>query len=148
MPLTSDPATLTRSLATVAPEVGRYIRRTLADERMGGELVLVGHSQGAMLALEMALQGALVVRQVVAIAGMLPEAVDIRFSGKTVTGPEFVFVHGERDELIPVAKASEADRQLTERCFRSRLHVLAGHGHALSRGLARDALALATDGQR
>lgn len=101
------------------------------DER---RTALVGFSQGTMMSLHAGL------RRPAALAGI------VGFSGRYVAAgeapsatPPVLLVHGDRDEVIPVAALAEAREALAALGVPVRWHVSRGVGH----GIAPDGLELA-----
>lgn len=142
LPLTSDPATLASHLQELAPKVAESIRRIVVAEGLGGDLVLVGHSQGAMLGLEILLRALLPLRRLVSISGLLarPERMKAKYGGED--RPEVFIVHGAKDPMIKPEKAVEAERLLSAHGLRVSLHMLPDFEHAVSRPMLEQVLRL------
>ncbi len=125
----SDPV-MTARLAAVAPMIDAFIdaaleRRAIPPER----LALVGFSQGTMAALYVGL------RRQRGPAGILG------FSGHLVAGaalaqeagsrPEILLVHGEMDEILPVAATRYAEQMLKKHGFKVNAVYRPGLGHGI-----------------
>ncbi|QYK40159.1 MAG: dienelactone hydrolase family protein [Paracoccaceae bacterium] len=105
----------------------------LAPERMA----LIGFSQGAMMALEVAPRRAAAVAGVVAISGRLlaPE----RLAAEAAVKPPVLLVHGDQDPVVPFDDMGRAGNALVAAGFETYGHVMRGTGH----GIAPDGLGAA-----
>ncbi len=144
LPLTSDRSTLADHLQVLAPLVERYIADAMADERLGREVLLVGHSQGAMLVLEMVARAVISVKGAISISGMhpLPPRMRATDARAPVDRPDVVFVHENADPMIPLHRARESERAFSELGLRTRMAVVDGGRHALSRAYANQVLSI------
>ena len=97
---------------------------------------VVGFSQGTMMALSVLPARAEPVAGLVGFSGRLlePEAL-----ATARAKPPVLLVHGDRDEMVPVASLDEAKRGLASAGFDVRTHVSRGVAH----GIAPDGLELA-----
>ncbi|MEM9783229.1 MAG: dienelactone hydrolase family protein [Pseudomonadota bacterium] len=133
----SSEAESTAGFARSSDVLKRYLKAAMADEGVGAaETVLLGFSQGTMMSLHVGprLDGAL--------AGI------VGFSGRILPDPHLadmphkppvLLVHGDRDEVIPVAALGEARDALAKAGFEVAAHVSPGTPH----GIAPDGLTLA-----
>jgi phospholipase/carboxylesterase len=123
-------AVMTARLGAVAPMIDAFIDHAL--ERRGlapDKLALVGFSQGTMAALYVGL------RRERAPAGILG------YSGHLVAGaalaedarskPEILLVHGEMDEILPVAASRYAEKMLKKNGFTVNALFRPGLGHGI-----------------
>lgn len=135
LPLTSDQTTLANCLQELTPRVEQYIVGAIADEGLGHELVLVGHSQGAMLALEIVARAKIQVEGVIAISGMYPVPARMSSADSCARSehPEVIFIHEDADPMIPLRRALESEQAFNKRGFRTKMFVVEGGQHVLSR---------------
>lgn len=127
-------AGLTRS----AEAVNDFLDVRLADEGLTPkDLILLGFSQGAMMALHMAPRRSAPIAGVVAISGRLiaPE----RLAAEMLSKPPVLLMHGDRDDVVDFAEMAAAGTALVAAGFDTYGHVMAGSGH----GIAPDGLQVA-----
>lgn len=125
-------------LAAAAEDLNGFLDRLLAGEGLAAEaLALVGFSQGAMMALQVAPRRAEPVAGVVAISGRLlaPE----RLAVEAAVKPPVLLLHGDRDDVVPFEDMGRAGNALIEAGFETYGHVMKGMGH----GIAPDGLGVA-----
>ncbi len=101
-----------------------------AEELTPDRMVLVGFSQGTMMALHVA------PRRDVAVAGV------VGFSGRLLTPevladeawvkPPVLLIHGDQDEVVPFDDMALAGQTLQEAGFKVYGHVMQGTGHGIS----------------
>lgn len=123
-------------MATV--DVNAFLDQRLAYEGLRPQaLALVGFSQGAMMALQVAPRRAVAMAAVVAISGRLihPE----RLATEARVKPPVLVMHGDQDQVVDFAEMSLAADALTAAGFDTYGHVMAGAGH----GIAEDGLSTA-----
>jgi phospholipase/carboxylesterase len=130
-PLTlRDPHEYWRGVVAARPAIDQFIDQELVRLGLGPDrLVLVGFSQGTMLALHVALRRA--PAAVIGYSGLLagPE----RFEEIKAAFP-ILLVHGEADDLIPVEALHVAREQLAAAGLRVEWHVRPGLGHGIDAG--------------
>jgi phospholipase/carboxylesterase len=99
--------------------------------------VLLGFSQGTMMALQVGLRRRVPVAGIVGFSGRLlaPE----RLAAEIISRPPVLLVHGDEDPMVPVAFLAEAADALAAAGVEVLTHVSAGTGH----GIAPDGLGLA-----
>jgi phospholipase/carboxylesterase len=134
----SSEAAAAAGLAAAAADLNAFLDARLAEEGLSPDrLALVGFSQGAMMALEVAPRRAAAVAGVVAISGRLlaPE----RLAAEVVVRPPVLLIHGDADEVVPFASMGQAGRALDAAGFEVHGHVMRGTGH----GIAPDGLGAA-----
>lgn len=116
----------------------RYITEAMAEEGVGpAETALVGFSQGTMMILHVAPRRAEPVAAIAGFSGRLHGGGELKTAA--VSKPPVLLVHGDQDEMIPVAALSEAHKGLTDAGFQVKSHISRGIGH----GIAPDGLGLA-----
>lgn len=119
-----------QGVQAAAPLLDAFIDATLADHGLGPDrLLLVGFSQGTMMALHVALRRAEAVAGIIGHSGMLagPEllATEIR------SRPPVLLTHGADDPLIPAVAMQQAETILAEAGVAIEAHVRPGLGHGI-----------------
>ncbi len=99
--------------------------------------VIVGFSQGTMMALQVGLRRGLPVAGIVGFSGRLLEPE--RLAAEITSRPPVLLVHGDADPMVPFASMKEAADALTVAGVETFTHVSEGIGH----GIAPDGLSLA-----
>ena len=107
------------------------IARTGLDE---SRIALVGFSQGTMMSLHVGPRRATPLAGIVGFSGRLTQPEKLATEAKTK--PPVILVHGDMDEVIPVAALDEAREGLAAAGMSVRWHVSRGVGH----GIAPDGL--------
>ncbi len=132
-----DPDEYWTGVRHAAPALDAFIdaeldRHGLDDSR----LALVGFSQGTMMSLHVGLRRARPAAGILGYSGALagPEHLDAEIAAR----PPVLLVHGDRDEVIPVAALQIAAQALGRAEVPVQWHVSHGVGH----GIAPDGLAL------
>ncbi|TYP67198.1 phospholipase/carboxylesterase [Stutzerimonas stutzeri] len=119
------------SMGQSVAALNEFLDTVLAAEELTPErMVLVGFSQGTMMALHVA------PRRDVAVAGV------VGFSGRLLTPevlaeearvkPPVLLIHGDQDEVVPFDDMSLAGQTLQEAGFTVYGHVMQGTGHGIS----------------
>jgi phospholipase/carboxylesterase len=124
-----DPSEYWRGVTTARPVLDGFLDAELARYRLAGDrLVLVGFSQGSMLALHVGLRRNAAPAGIVAYSGLLagPEHL-----AEATSQPPLLLIHGEIDELIPVQALHLAREALAGRGMRVEWHVRPGLGHGI-----------------
>ena len=127
-------ASMTRSAA----DLDAYVTERMADEGVGPEAtILLGFSQGTMMALHVAPRRAEPVAGVVGFSGRLldPESL----ARDAVSRPPVLLIHGDLDDVVPPGSMPEAAQALGDAGFRVYAHVSRGTAH----GIAPDGLQVA-----
>jgi phospholipase/carboxylesterase len=129
-PLTlRDPSEYWRGVVGAQPALDRFLDAELSRYRLDPErLVLVGFSQGTMMALHAGLRRPRAPAGIVAYSGLLagPE----QLAGIRAK-PSVLLVHGEADDLIPVEALHAAREALAEAGLAVEWHVRPGLGHGI-----------------
>ncbi|CAN5783796.1 alpha/beta fold hydrolase [soil metagenome] len=99
--------------------------------------LLVGFSQGTMMALHVGLRRERPLAGIVGFSGRIIEAE--RLAGEIRSKPPVLLVHGDEDPVVPVASLSEAADALSAVGVEAHAHVSRGTAH----GIAPDGLGLA-----
>jgi phospholipase/carboxylesterase len=129
-PLTlRDPGEYWRGVESARPALDRFLDAELARYRVSpNRLVLVGFSQGTMMALHVGLRRPAAPAGIVAYSGLLagPERL-----GETTARPPVLLIHGEADDLIPVEALHQAREALAGARLPVEWHVRTGLGHGI-----------------
>jgi phospholipase/carboxylesterase len=101
--------------------------------------ILLGFSQGAMMALHVGLRRRAPLAGIVGFSGRLlaPETLPAEIASR----PPVLLVHGDQDPMVPFASLAEAADALAAAGLEVTTHVSPGMGH----GIAPDGLGLALD---
>ena len=121
-----------------AGKLDRFLDGVLAEEGLAPDrMVLLGFSQGTMMSLHVAPRRPEPVAGVVGFSGRLlaPE----RLASEAVSKPPVLLVHGDADDIVPIASLREAGEALTQAGFETYGHVMRGTAH----GIAPDGLSVA-----
>ncbi|PZX17540.1 phospholipase/carboxylesterase [Palleronia aestuarii] len=134
----SDPAAADLAMDAAAADLDAYLDAVLEEEGIAADrLVLVGFSQGTMIALHVALRRSRPVGALVGFSGRLlrPEAL----ASEVVSRPPVLLIHGDQDEVVPPASLPEAAQALQDAGLDVFAHVSKGTAH----GIAPDGLSVA-----
>lgn len=130
-PLTSlTPEARAAGVRVSAPDLNAYIDAQLAAHGLTEDrLVLVGFSQGTMMALHVGPRRAKTLAGIIGYSGMLadPDAL----AAEVVTRPPILLVHGDADPVLPVSALHQAEERLQALGFEVDAHVSPGLGHSL-----------------
>ena len=130
-------AALRAGVERAAPALDAFIDGALdADGLCDGRLVLVGFSQGTMMALHVALRRRRAPAGVLGYSGRLIGAG--RLADEAVAHPPVMLIHGDADDMVPIAALHEAVAALGAAGVPAQWHVSSGVGH----GIAPDGLAI------
>lgn len=122
---------MTKGLAAAHKAVDAYIDQELAARELSEEnLVLIGFSQGTMMALHTALRRDKSIAGVIGFSGRLlfPDALDTEMKAK----PSTILIHGENDDVVPVSDSVEAQKILQEKDVQCDLHLSANTPHSIA----------------
>lgn len=113
---------------------------TWLDQQMAdiapGKTVIVGFSQGTMMALHVLPRRDIAVAGIVGFSGRLLDVDAV--ATETTSRPPVLLVHGDADQMVPIACLPEAADALIANGFEVYTHVSRGVGH----GIAPDGLGL------
>ena len=130
----SSPVEAARSAQAAFAALDGWLDGTaMAPERT----VLVGFSQGTMMALHVGLRRPAPVAGIVGFSGRLLEPG--RLAGEITAKPPVLLVHGDADPVVPYASMAEAETALAAAGVPVTTHTSPGVGH----GIAPDGLRLA-----
>lgn len=129
-PLTlRDPSEYWQGVVAARPVLDRFIDDELTRYRLAaGRLVLVGFSQGTMMALHVGLRRAEAPACIVGFSGLLAGPENL---AETTASPPILLVHGEVDDLIPITALHMAREQLAKRDLLIEWHVRPNIGHGI-----------------
>jgi phospholipase/carboxylesterase len=124
------PQALAAGAATAAPAIDAFIDRKLAQYGLiESDLVIVGFSQGTMMALHVGLRRERQVAAIVGYSGMLTGGPQL--SHDAITKPPVLLVHGSADPIVPVAALHDAQHVLERLGITVQSHVSTGLGHSV-----------------
>jgi phospholipase/carboxylesterase len=124
-----DPSESWRGVTAARPALDSFLDALLARYRLTpGRLVLVGFSQGSMMALHVGLRRSAAPAGIVAYSGRLagPEHL-----AEATARPPLLLIHGEVDDLIPVGALHLAREALAGAGMPVEWHVRPGLGHGI-----------------
>jgi phospholipase/carboxylesterase len=125
----SDPV-MTARLAAVAPMIDAFIDDALNQRNLGADkLALVGFSQGTMAALYVGLRRAQGPVGILGYSGHLVAGAAL--SQEARAKPEILLVHGEQDDILPVAATRYAEQMLKKQGFTVSAVYRPGLGHGI-----------------
>jgi phospholipase/carboxylesterase len=125
--------------ASAAPALDTFITQELEDARLpASRLLLVGFSQGTMMALHVGLRRPEPVAGIVGISGMLvaPDVLETEIRAR----PPVLLIHGTNDDVVPFRSMDLASSALSRVGIAVETHVSPGVGHSVG----EDGLAAAT----
>ena len=134
----SSEAEMTSGFQRAAADLNAFLDAELAATGLTDDrLLLIGFSQGTMMSLQVGLRRPMPAAGIVGFSGRLirPEALPAEAAAK----PPVLLVHGDQDEVIPIAALEEAREGLAAADVPVRWHVSRGVGH----GIAEDGLQMA-----
>ena len=125
-----DPQAAALGVRSAAPFVEAFLDDTMARYGLDeSKTVLVGFSQGTMMALHVGLRRARPLAGIVGFSGMLaaPDALAAEIRSR----PPVLLVHGDSDEMLPAALTQQAARTLQENGVKVGVHIAPGVGHGI-----------------
>lgn len=131
-----DRAALAAGVRRAAPALDAFV--DAEAQRLGipaDRVLLVGFSQGTMMALHVGPRRAQAPAGIVGFSGMLadPALRDTEIASR----PPVLLIHGDADPVVPVRGSREAEHELHRLGFDVSLHVSRGLGHSVDQaGLA------------
>jgi phospholipase/carboxylesterase len=128
-----------RGMAQAVSDLNAYLDALMVDEDlMPEQVMLLGFSQGAMMALHVAARREDEVAGVVAISGRLlaPESL----ADEVVSRPPILLIHGDLDDVVPPESLPAAAQALQDAGWTEvYAHIMKGTAH----GIAPDGLSVA-----
>ncbi|MSO55129.1 MAG: phospholipase [Rhodospirillales bacterium] len=112
------------------PTLDAYLDAQLAEHRLApSRLVLIGFSQGTMMALHVAPRRKDAIGAIIGYSGLL--AGPDQLASQTRSRPPVLLVHGDADEVLPIAALPEAQDSLRAAGIEVESHVRPGLGHGI-----------------
>jgi phospholipase/carboxylesterase len=130
-PLTMrDPSEFPRGVANARPALDTFLDAELARHGLDeSALALVGFSQGTMLALHVGPQRKKRLAGILGYSGLLADPAALRVGA--VQKPPVLLVHGDQDDLIPVAAVFAAAQGLAAAEIPVEWHISSGIPHGI-----------------
>ena len=126
-PTQPDLQALSRSMLPAMPSLLEFITSVTSRHGMSTQdIVLLGFSQGTMMALKSAMTMPDPPAAVVGFSGALAH-----FTPPTTPSTAVLLVHGTHDTVVPYQASEVAHRQLNDWGIRSVLHPCEGLGHSI-----------------
>jgi len=125
-----DPAVAAAGVRSAAPFVEQFLDDTMAQYGLDeSKTVLIGFSQGTMMALHVGLRRAKQLAGIVGFSGMLagPDTLKAEIRSK----PPVLLVHGDSDEMLPAVLTQRAAQTLNENGVQVGVHIAQGVGHGI-----------------
>ena len=126
-----DPHTTAAGVRGAAPHLDKFIDAELAKHELpASACALVGFSQGTMMSLHVGLRRAEPLGAVLGFSGMLaaPEALKDEIKSR----PPVALIHGDRDEVIPIAALLMASGVLADAGVGNLWRISRGAGHTIA----------------
>ena len=124
------PEALRSGADLAAPILNGFLDDELAKLGLGdGQLALIGFSQGTMMSLHVALRRPAPCAAVVGYSGLLVDGA--RLAEEIVSRPPVLLVHGDADEILPVAALPAAVEALETAGVAVKHQVRPGLGHGI-----------------
>jgi phospholipase/carboxylesterase len=125
----SRPA-LAAGVKRAAPVLDGFIDQQLAQHGLSEDkLLLIGFSQGTMLALHVGPCREKAVAGIIGYSGMIADTTGL--AGKIQSRPPVLLVHGAEDSVVPVPALNEAQLELHRLGFDVQTHIAPGLGHGV-----------------
>jgi phospholipase/carboxylesterase len=135
----SSPAERWQGALSAAPHIDAFLDHELAGLGLdASRLVLVGFSQGAMMALHVGPRRSKSPAAIVSFSGMV---LGEEHLGDSPQRPPIFMAHGDIDEIVPFASMDMGAKALRAAGFEVETHIEHGMGH----GIEMQAMALAGD---
>ncbi|MEH6834565.1 MULTISPECIES: alpha/beta hydrolase [Falsihalocynthiibacter] len=126
----SSEAQAEAGLKLASEDLNAFLDGILAENDVAPEnCVLLGFSQGTMMALHVAPRRAKPFAGVVAFSGRLlaPE----KLAQETVSKPPVILIHGDQDDVVPIQSMADAGDALVAAGFDVYAHVMEGTAHGI-----------------
>ena len=125
-----DPHVAAEGVRAAAPFVDAFLDDTMAKYGLDEtKTVLVGFSQGTMMALHVGLRRAKQLASIVGFSGML--AGPDTLGAEIKTRPPVLLLHGDSDEMLPHMLTERATELLRQHGVEVRMHIAQGVGHGI-----------------
>jgi phospholipase/carboxylesterase len=125
-----DPERIEAGAATAGPIIDAFIDQELMRYRLTEkDLILVGFSQGTMLALQAGLRRERQVAGILGFSGALPGGAKLKDEMRTK--PPVMLIHGDQDDVLPLPMMFEAAHALSEAGHGAQWHISMGVPHSI-----------------
>ena len=125
-----DPAIALAGVQAAAPVLDAFLDETMAAHGLDeAKTVLVGFSQGTMMALHVGLRRKKQLAGIVGFSGMLAGAELLQ--SQMQNKPPVLLVHGDSDEMLPHGLTQRAAEALTAAGLAVGVHIAKGVGHSI-----------------
>ena len=125
-----DPAIALAGVQAAAPVLDAFLDETMAAHGLDeAKTVLVGFSQGTMMALHVGLRRKKQLAGIVGFSGMLAGAELLQ--SQLQNKPPVLLVHGDSDEMLPHGLTQRAAEALTAAGLEVGVHIAKGVGHSI-----------------
>ena len=125
-----SPAALARGATAAAPAVDAFLDRKLEQYGLSeADAALVGFSQGTMMALHVGLRRPRPLAGILGYSGALTGAAAL--AGEIRSKPPVLLIHGDADQVVPVAALHAAEQALRRLGIEVRTHISRGLGHSV-----------------
>jgi len=125
-----DPQVAAAGVRAAAPFVDAFLDDTMAQYGLDeSKTVLVGFSQGTMMALHVGLRRAKQLAGIVGFSGMLAAADSL--GTEIRSRPPVLLLHGDRDDMLPHQLTERAAEALREHGVTTGMHIAPGVGHGI-----------------
>ena len=125
-----DPAVAAAGVRSAAPFAEQFLEDTMAKYGLDeSKTVLVGFSQGTMMALHVGLRRAKPLAGIIGFSGMLAAADTLKAEIKS--RPPVLLVHGDADDMLPAVLTQRAAAALQENQIEVAVHIAKGLGHGI-----------------
>jgi phospholipase/carboxylesterase len=125
-----DPAIALAGVQAAAPLLDAFLDETMAAHGLDeAKTVLVGFSQGTMMALHVGLRRKKQLAGIVGFSGMLAGAELLQ--SQMQNKPPVLLVHGDSDEMLPHGLTQRAAEALTAAGLEVGVHIAKGVGHSI-----------------
>jgi phospholipase/carboxylesterase len=126
-----DPALALAGVRGAAADVDAFIDEKIAEHGLDeGRTVLIGFSQGTMMALHVGLRRKKPLAGIIGFSGMLagPEVLEDEIRSR----PPVLLIHGDQDEMLPHGLSQRAAQILQQTDIEVGLHIAEGIGHGIN----------------
>ncbi len=125
-----DPATALAGVRAAAPLLDAFLDETMAAYGLDeSRTVLLGFSQGTMMALHVGLRRRKQLAGIIGFSGMLAGAELLQSEMRNT--PPVLLVHGDSDEMLPHVLTERAAQALSDAGLEVGLHIAQGVGHGI-----------------
>lgn len=125
-----DPAIALAGVRTAAPLLDTYLDETMAAYGLDeSRTVLVGFSQGTMMALHVGLRRKKQLAGIIGFSGMLAGAELLK--SELQNKPPVLLIHGDSDEMLPHTLTQRAAEALAGEGLQVGVHIAEGVGHSI-----------------